>query len=142
MIILAAVIFTARVHRITVDCSETYRRDKTMQIDGHLLSLEVAASQAEQEKGLSDRRCIGQNQAMLFSFDSPGYYNFWMKDMRFPIDFVWISQAKMVIEVTDNVQPSTYPDTFTSNLPPQYVLELPAGRAAELGFTAGELLHF
>lgn len=142
---IIAVIFAvalAGTNKISENCSEPYRHDTTIGAGKQNLRVENADTQAEQEKGLSDRACIGDNEGMLFTFEQPGYYNFWMKDMNFPIDIVWIDETKHVIEVTENIQPSTYPDTFTSNRTPKYVLEVGASRAGQLGLIAGQSLDF
>lgn len=123
-------------------CREYYRPDKVVTANKTDIKTQLANDGYEHEKGLSGKACIGDNQAMLFVFDRPGYYNFWMKDMKFPIDIVWVGADKKIIEVTDNIQPSTYPDTFASNGAPKYVLEVGAGRAAELGLSAGKSLKF
>ena len=123
-------------------CGENYRKDKVISLAQNDVEVEVADEPKEQQIGLSGRKCISYNQGMLFIFNEPGYYNFWMKDMRFPIDIVWIDNNRRIIEVTDNIQPSTYPDTFTSNQAPRYVLEVGAGRAAELGLSVGTKLDF
>lgn len=142
VLFLILVMGGAASHRIPEGCREYYRPDKIVSVGDRAIKAEVADSEKEQEQGLSGRACIGENQGMLFVFSEPGYYNFWMKDMNFPIDIVWIDSDKKVIEVTDNIQPSTYPDTFTSGRQPQYVLELKAGHASELGITSGSRLSF
>lgn len=141
-LVLIFVVILASASQLPKVCNEIYRHDKTISTEKHDLKVELADSPKELDEGLSGRKCIGESQAMLFVFDRPGYYNFWMKEMKFPIDIVWIDSTKKIIEVTDNIQPSTYPDSFTSNQPPQYVLEVQAGRAAELGLSAGKALNF
>lgn len=76
---------------------------------------------------------------MLFVFDEPGHYAFWMKDMRFPIDIIWAGPDGRVVHIEENLSPETYPNSFSSALPAQYVLEVPAGfaqaHAVQLGST-------
>jgi hypothetical protein len=79
---------------------------------------------------------------MLFEFPASGYYPFWMKDMRFPIDIIWISANKKVVKVQKDLQPSSYPRTFSSAEPAQYILELKAGEAAQLGLANGTIVYF
>lgn len=140
--VLLLIVLIARSYQLPDDCRQYYRHDATIHIAGSAIKTEIADSDQELEKGLSGRICIGENEGMLFVFKEPGYYNFWMKDMKFPIDIVWVDANKRVIEVTDNIQPSTYPDTFISTRRPQYVLELKAGQAAKLGITSGKTLDF
>jgi len=79
---------------------------------------------------------------MLFIFDQPGYYPFWMKDMRFPIDIAWLNVNKQVVEVQANLAPSSYPQTFTNPSPALYVLEIKAGQAAKLNLVTGTSVKF
>lgn len=132
----------AGTNKISENCAEPYRHDAIISTDRQDLKVEIATTQAEQEIGLSERECIDDSEAMLFIFEQPGHYNFWMKDMNFPIDIVWIDEAKRVIELTENVQPASYPDTFTSSKASKYVLEVGAGRAGQLGLTVGQNLDF
>jgi uncharacterized membrane protein (UPF0127 family) len=69
---------------------------------------------------------------MLFIFDKPATYPFWMKDMKFPIDVVWLNSDHNVVTVKSNVSPASYPETFQNSAPAQYVLELKAGQAKAL----------
>lgn len=123
-------------------CSGNLTHDQTIKIDSQIIVAQKADSPAERQKGLGDLDCIGSNEAMLFVFDRSGHYSFWMKDMRFAIDIIWLSANKKIVYRQLNVQPSTYPKTFTNDKPAEYVLELPAGRAPELGLTEGTTLSF
>ena len=73
---------------------------------------------------------------MLFVFDKPDTYGFWMKDMRFPIDIIWISGDK-VIYVLSEVHPDSYPNLFKPPIPVDKVLEINAGLSRKLGITEG-----
>lgn len=82
-------------------------------------------------QGLSGRESLSQYDAMLFVFPEPDQYGFWMKDMRFAIDIVWIDESMRVIDITKNLTPDTYPQTFKPKFPSMYMLELPAGQAKD-----------
>ena len=123
-------------------CAAVYRFDTTVNVGKSLLTAEIANNDAQRTKGLSGRQCIGANQAMLFVFDRPDYYPFWMKDMNFPIDIIWIDANHHVVTVKSNVNPSTYPQSFVNSNPAQYVIEIKAGRAQALGITNGTLIKF
>ncbi|MEI6305118.1 MAG: DUF192 domain-containing protein [Candidatus Taylorbacteria bacterium] len=106
------------------------------------IDIELAGDEISRENGLSGRTSLGADKGMLFTFIIPGRYGFWMEDMNFPIDIVWIDADHKVVGMNANVQPSSYPDTF---FPPQnisYVLEINAGAAKELGIKVGEILKF
>ncbi|MBI2285395.1 DUF192 domain-containing protein [Candidatus Saccharibacteria bacterium] len=119
-----------------------YRNDKTVTIGSVQIKAEIVESPAEREQGLSGRPCIEANQGMLFVFDKPGRYPFWMKDMKFPIDIVWIAASRTVVGLDIDVVPSTYPDAFVSEKPAQYVLELQANRAKDLEISLGTPVNF
>ncbi len=66
-------------------------------IDGATFRVEVAATAAEKARGLSFRPSLAPDQGMLFLFDGhPGIQSFWMKDMNFPIDIIWIRGGKVL----------------------------------------------
>ncbi len=121
-----------------------YRSDKVVTIDSQKFNAEVAFTQAQKITGLAGRPCIGSDQAMLFDFGKPGQYAIWMKDMKFPIDIVWIGADHKVAGFYDDIKPSTYPDRFVNkkDSPAQYVLELKANRANQLHITIGTPVNF
>ncbi|MBI5133973.1 MAG: DUF192 domain-containing protein [Candidatus Taylorbacteria bacterium] len=89
-------------------------------------------------KGLSVFSGLGENQAMLFSFERPGEWGFWMKDMRFPIDIVWVGEDMRIVSFEERVSPSTYPTTFFPKAPAVYVIELSAGTVGRIGAREGD----
>ena len=144
LLILVAVVAGAA---LIIDLSGTstcgFRDDKTVTINGQKLKVEVASTDAARVQGLSGRQCIGQSEAMLFIFNQSGYYQFWMKDMNFPIDIIWISSAHKAIALERKAQPSSYPEKFVNqDAPAQYVLEMAAGRSTSLGMTQGTIVNF
>ena len=124
-------------------CRAPFREDTlVLTPSGQAIGVEIADDQAEQTKGLGGRACLSKNAGMLFSFDRPGNYSFWMKGMRFNIDIVWLDTDRRVVGVKRNLSPASYPKTYDSPKPAQYVLELPAGQAAELGLKEGASVTF
>jgi uncharacterized membrane protein (UPF0127 family) len=123
-------------------CHASYRHDTTIKANSDYIDAEVPENGQKKGIGLGARPCIGADQGMLFVFSKPDNYNFWMKDMKFPIDIVWINENKLVIGTTANISPATYPKTYTSSAPAKYVLELRAGRAQQLNIAEGTNLSF
>ncbi len=109
---------------------------------GGIITAEIASSSDQQAKGLGGRASLQANAGMLFPFKYPGDYGFWMKDMRFSIDMVWISSNKKVVSITPGVSPDTYPNVFYPPLAISYVLELNAGDAQRFGIATGTQLVF
>lgn len=126
----------------TPTCNESYRKDKVVSISGQLLQSQTAKTPQQQEKGLGGRACIGPDRAMLFIFDNVGYHRFWMNDMKFSIDIIWISANKRVVYIQKDVTPSTYPATFVSTTPAKDVLEVGAGQSDVLGIKTGTQLSY
>ncbi len=102
---------------------------------------EVVDTPQSRAKGLSGRASLADDEGMLFIFEHPGKYGFWMKDMLFPIDMIWISENGTVMHIERNVSPESYlqnpPKTFINKADAKYVLELAAGRAEKMGVYLG-----
>jgi len=106
------------------------------------IHVSIADTAVLQENGLSDRPSMPDDSGMLFIFPTARNYAFWMKDMRFPLDMVWIDSDHMVVGVTENISTSTYPETFGPPSPVPFVLELNAGAAERFGIATGTTLKF
>lgn len=106
------------------------------------LDFEKVISHEAKTKGLSGRQSLKENQGMVFIYEQPGKLCFWMKDMKFAIDMVWLNSAKVVQEIRENVSPDTYPQNFCPEQPAQYVVEVVAGLAKKAKVTTGSQLQF
>ncbi len=119
-----------------------YNYTHQLKIDGQTLMVEVATTPAQRQQGLSDRSEMADNQGMLFDFGSnPSSTPFWMKDMKFDLDFIWITDGK-VVGITANAFASQLPD---NNLPLYYppepinqILEVNAGWAKKNNIAVGD----
>ena len=91
--------------------------------------VEVAVTEDEKTRGLSGRPGLGPGTGMLFAYPDPGFRSMWMLRMRFPLDFLWIREGRIVdlFERIPAPRSGEQPVTVTSPEPAQYVLELPAG---------------
>ena len=85
--------------------------------------VEIANTPEARERGLSGRKDLGEKQGMLFVFREAGYHGLWMKDMKFAIDVIWISEDFKVVDITRNLSPDTYPRIFEPRKPAKYALE-------------------
>lgn len=96
-------------------------------IGGAHVNIEIADTDAKRTLGLSGRESLAFDSGLFFIFEKPQLASIWMKDMKFPIDIVWIDEHLNVIYIKEGATPESFPETFT---PPQnalYVLELSAG---------------
>jgi hypothetical protein len=112
------------------------------------IDADLARTAAERDLGLGNRDSLARDRGMLFVFAQPGRHVFWMHRMRFALDFIWISEDRRVVQVTENVPPPE-PGTATGDLPRyapdqpvRYVLEVSAGVAAEAGVRPGDVVSF
>lgn len=112
---------------------------KSIELDGQELIVELATTPAQKTAGLGGRPGLPQNQGLLFVFDKPEFYSFWMKDMRFPIDIIWIGADGRVISVEPNISPDTFPQKFTPPIPARYILEVNTGFAEQYAIGPGTL---
>jgi len=116
-------------------------RQETMRVGGVQLTVDIAATPAERQQGLSGRDSLGAGRGMLFVFDDSGPWGFWMKDMRFSIDIIWVDADGRVVTVAPSVSPQSYPSVYTPTSPARYVLEVPAGFAKQNTIVAGANIH-
>jgi len=71
-------------------------------INGKKINLEVARTEKETARGLGNRDSLEGDRGMLFLFSHSDYYTFWMKDMRFSIDIIWL-QDDTIVDISKNV---------------------------------------
>lgn len=105
------------------------------------LILEQATTPKQWEHGLSDRLDLGSSDGMLFIFPQSHVPIFWMKDMHFPIDIIWLSDGK-VLDITPGVPVQTGGKlvTYSPSAAVNMVLETRAGWAQENGVKLGDIL--
>lgn len=101
------------------------------------IAVEVVDTPISREKGLSGKKGLNEGEGMLFVFDKPGRYGFWMKDMLFPIDMAWINEDGLVVHIEKNVKPDSYPTAYINTLDASYVLEIGANESEKFGLYMG-----
>jgi len=110
---------------------------KNVQIDGQNIKMDVSDTDCKRELGLSGRKNIPDGTGMLFVFDEESSYGFWMKEMNFPIDIIWVDNDFAVTGIEKSLSPETYPEIFGEKYPAKYVLELPSGFSNENNIKVG-----
>ena len=107
----------------------------TVHVGSTTFTAELALTQAERTRGLGGHEPLAPDEAMLFVFPAPSQETFWMKDVSFPLDFVWISEERQVVEITPDVPPDDGSGLrlYESAQDIQYMLEILGGRAAGAG---------
>ncbi|MFH1111561.1 MAG: DUF192 domain-containing protein [Patescibacteria group bacterium] len=101
-----------------------------LKVGESIINVEIADTPAKQNKGLSGRESLAADSGMLFVYSKPAKIIFWMKDMRFVLDFVWIANGQ-VIQLDENIPPPPTPTDEPARIYPQdyydMVLEVSAG---------------
>ena len=135
-------IFTLIVFFILSSKEENKKVNKfrDIQIASTTIKVEIVDTTASRTKGLSDRKVLEEGSGMLFVFENPGQYGFWMKNMNFPIDIVWISLDLKVVDIEKGLAPETFPNVFYPPEPVKYVLELPVGNSEKFGIDIGSVV--
>ena len=116
----------------------------TVTINKYTFNLYVAKTPKDREIGLSKYNNIPQNFGMIFLFDKPDFYSFWIKDMKFPIDIIFIRNGR-IVTIHKNVKPPTNsnenPPIYRSSEPADIVLEINAGLSEKYNFKEGDVMR-
>ncbi|MEI6528720.1 MAG: DUF192 domain-containing protein [bacterium] len=100
--------------------------------------VEIVKSELARENGLSNRLVLRQQQGMFFVFDAMDKHLFWMKNMLFPLDIIFIDDQWKIVEIDSNVASNSYPNSFGGKVKSQYVLEINAGEAELYNLKIGD----
>lgn len=114
--------------------------EPTLRLEGNAVKLEVMKTAEELERGLGGRDPLPPDRAMLFVFKRDDYWPFWMKDMKFSIDIIWLDADLKVVTAIKNMSPDTYPKVYFPDVPARYVIEASAGFVESNHITAGQRL--
>ncbi|WP_312145588.1 DUF192 domain-containing protein [Brevundimonas sp.] len=103
----------------------------------HNFMVEIADDEAERERGLMYRPPLGDDRGMLFQFPTATEQSFWMKNTPSSLDIIYIDPQGRIVSIASHATP--YSETpLPSNGAANGVLELRAGRAAEIGAKPGD----
>lgn len=110
-------------------------------INNNVFQLIVTNTPKEMEIGLSETSSLPQDKGMLFLFKAPGYHAFWMKNMKIPIDIIFINKDKIVTIFSKVNPPSNSnesPIIYRPDEPSDIVLEINSGLSDKYGFKKGD----
>jgi len=142
IIILSFVLFCFFSHKNVSESVLKTENINFVKIGEQKIKVEVASTPENQEKGLSGREKIGENEGMLFIFPNSSEHLFWMKDMNFPIDIIWLNEDKKIVFLKENVSPETFPESFSGEKDSKYILEVFAGFSQKNNLREGETVQF
>lgn len=112
----------------------------TIRAAGQALTVEVARTEAQRERGLMGRTNLGTRDGMIFVFDRDDHLTFWMKDTPTALSIAFLSAEGKVLQIED-MEPFSQ-SIIRSRRAARYALELKKGVFAELGVTEGDSFTF
>jgi uncharacterized membrane protein (UPF0127 family) len=100
--------------------------------DGSKVVAEIARTDGERLLGLIFKEKLPEDMGMLFIFDEPDLHRLWTKNVRFPIDIIWLNSDRRVIGWEENLLPCRQDPcpTYGPKQPALYALEVPTGLVA------------
>jgi uncharacterized membrane protein (UPF0127 family) len=121
------------------------RNNKPIQVSlgDQNFNIELAQTDLEKQIGLSKTEKLPENEGMLFLFDQPDYYAFWMRDMKFPIDIIFINGNKVTTIISNALPPSKTNGNLATFQPKEKsdkVLEVNAGVAKKYNIEEGSVI--
>lgn len=129
------------VYSVTIYIVTNFRPTTELRMGSGVYHLWIADTEAERIQGLSGVDKLNMNGGLLMKYDSDGTWGIWMKDMKVPLDIIWLNKDKAAVYIVKNASPESSTDTtFVPKTDARYVVELPAGgvdqAAIKVGMTA------
>ena len=127
-----------------VSCGRVGADTKKVCVKKCCIQAEVAENDADRQRGLMFRDSLAENQGMLFVFEKEDRYGFWMKNMRFPLDIIWIDAEKRIVDIKKDVPACGEEgcETLTPAAEAKYVLEVQSGFTDRRGIKIGDRIDF
>ncbi len=123
-------------------CSFCEQLTKEVCFEKVCVQAEVADTESKRQLGLMFREGMPENKGMLFVFAEEGRHSFWMKNMKFPLDIIWIGEALRVAQIKTNVQPCKDScESIAVQAKAKYVLEVNAGFAEKNRIKIGDTIE-
>lgn len=107
------------------------------QIGQKTFILERSFTDESRQIGLSNRPFMEENKGMIFEFENKSIYDFWMKEMLFPIDIIFVDN-NVVTDIYKSVKPEDFPNTYSNTRPANFVIELNSGETEKIKIKVGE----
>ncbi|OHA15639.1 MAG: hypothetical protein A3H57_00190 [Candidatus Taylorbacteria bacterium RIFCSPLOWO2_02_FULL_43_11] len=89
--------------------------------------VEIAKTNEELSRGLGGKETLFPNTGMLFVFGEDGIHSFWMKDMKFAIDMIWINKNGEIVDIKEDAKPEFFPERYSPRSNARFVLEVQSG---------------
>jgi len=111
---------------------------EVVKIERVSIIVEIAQTLEEKRRGLGGRDSLQRGEGLLFVFEESDQHSIWMRDMRFPLDIIWIGENLQVVDIAQNVQPGSFPSSFYPDRDALYILEVNAFFVEERGIQIGD----
>jgi uncharacterized membrane protein (UPF0127 family) len=121
-------------------CQQDYEQ-KSIKINNQKIIVDIADTEQKRKLGLGNRESLCNDCGMFFVFDDIKPRTFWMKNMNFDIDIIWI-RGNVVVEISENISHKMQEKEIYSKESVNGVLELPAGSAQKFGISIGNSIHY
>jgi len=108
------------------------------------IEAQLAQTVLQQTKGLMNVKNLPENQGMLFVFLDESKKSFWMKNTYIPLDLIFISRDKKIVEIKENFEPCQQKNcpSYTSQKKAKYVLEVNGGFCQKHQIKEGDEVRF
>jgi hypothetical protein len=137
--VLALIFFTF----MTVILPKVVRPTTELNLGNGVFKASIALNEAERMKGLSGVTKMSSDEALIMAYKYESRWKIWMKDIKIPLDIIWLDQTKKVIYIVKNAVPE---DSTTKTFEPKglaaYVVELPAGSVKANSIDIGQVADF
>ena len=121
----------------------TFRPTRQVKVASGVYNLWVADTDTARIKGLSGVSHLPPGGGLFMDFQADDTWGIWMKDMKIPLDIVWLNKAKQVVYIVKDVSPNLGTSKiFQPSQPARYVLELPQGTVDAAGIKMGGIAQF
>jgi len=114
--------------------------------NGQVIRAEVEMDAMDMQKGMMFRDSLPRGRGMLFIHQKPGLYQYWMYQVRIPLDIIWMDSSHRIVEISPDTPPCKTKASLCANYggqqTAQFVLELGGGEARRLGLSLGQTLEF
>jgi hypothetical protein len=119
------------------------KRGEVVLPDATRVSVEIAKTEAERQRGLMFRKSLDANGGMIFVFEEPDIHAFWMKNTLISLDMLWLDRSGKVVWIAEHVPPCQADPcpSYSPGAPSTYVLEVNAGFAKKHGVKLGDVLR-
>lgn len=119
-----------------------FRPHVSLKLGDGVFSANLARTNEEHIRGLSGVKNLPSTEALLFVFESSDIRSVWMKNMKIPIDVVWLDKDRQVVHMIENLSPDTYPNSYEAKKPSKYIVEFAAGTVGSKAIKIGSKADF